>query len=164
MAELQQLMLQHTLEQFVYAEVRMLDEQRWQEWEELYTEDGLYWAPASQDQPDPYEHVSLIFEDQLLRKVRYERFQHPNAISLQPFPRTSHLVSNVMVDVKESNAGQVKVNARFQMHEFRRGQPAVFAGSYDYDLVLVDNNYRIQQKKATLVNCEGELISSNVYF
>ena len=164
MAELQQLVQQHAIEQFIYAEVRMLDEQRWQDWQALFTEDGLYWAPASQDQPDPYEHVSLIFEDQLLRKVRCERFNHPNAISLQPFPRTSHFVSNVMIDDQEKEAAGLKVNARFQMHEFRRGQPTVFAGAYDYQLIEDSHTYLIQQKKATLVNCEGELISSNIYF
>ncbi len=163
MAESQQLVLQHNIEQFIYAEVRMLDEHRWHDWQSLFTEEGLYWAPASQDQPDPYEHVSLIFEDQLLRKVRCERFNHPNAISLQPFPRTSHLVSNVMIDDLDGG-NQINVNARFQMHEFRRDQPAVFAGSYDYELVKNNDSYLIQQKKATLVNCEGDLVSSNVYF
>jgi len=62
------------------------------------------------------------------------------------------------------SGGVLKVNARFQMHEFRRGQPALFAGSYDYEFVKHDQSYLIQQKKATLVNCEGDLISSNVYF
>ena len=162
MADSEILLRQHQLEQFVYQEVRLLDEQRWDEWEALYTEDGVYWAPASHDQPDPFEHVSLIYEDQLLRKVRYERYKHPNAYSLQPFPRTSHLVSNVMSDTQED--GVTAVNARFQMHEFRRGQPSVFAGWYDYQLVDGDAGFKIKQKKATLVNCEGDLTSSNIYF
>lgn len=157
------LLRQHAIEQFVYGEVRMVDEQRWEEWEALFTEDGVYWAPATIDQPDPYEHVSLIFEDELLRKVRYERFKHPNALSLQPFPQTSHLVSNIMVDEK-NDEDTIVVHARFLMHEFRRGQPEVFAGSYDYALVEDGDSFRIRQKKATLVNCEGDLVGSNVYF
>lgn len=163
MASLEQLVLQYEVEQFVYTEVRLLDEQRWEDWQALFAEDGLYWAPASHNQPDPYEHVSLIFEDQLLRKVRCERFNHPNAISLQPFPKTSHLVSNIMID-DQGGQGKFHVNARFQMHEFRRGQPAVFAGLYEYVLVKDEGEFMIHQKKATLVNCEGDLISSNVYF
>lgn len=162
MANTEQLLRQHELEQFVYHEVRLLDEQRWDDWEALFAEDGVYWAPAAHEQPDPFEHVSLIYEDQLLRKVRYERYRHPNAYSLQPFPRTSHLVSNVMCDSEEDEL--TIVNARFQMHEYRRGQPGVFAGWYEYQLRQINDAFLIQQKKATLVNCEGDLTSSNVYF
>lgn len=156
--------IQHEIEQFVYHEVRLLDEQRWQEWNALFAEDGKYWAPARHDQPDGELHISLIYENALLRKVRQERFKHPNAFSLQPFPRTSHLVSNVMVDEYDQDAGSYRVNARFQMHEFRRGQPTVFAGCYEYELITSENKLRVQLKKATLVNCEGALNSSNVYF
>lgn len=164
MSDMQELILTHSLEQFIFAEVRMLDEQRWDEWEALFTEDGTYWAPATQEQPDPFEHVSLIFEDSLLRKVRYERYAHPNALSLQPFPRTSHLVSNVMLDEHNVEKGTLAASARFQMHEFKRGQPAVFAGSYQYNLVTNGDGFKMKQKKATLVNCEGDLVSSNIYF
>jgi len=64
----------------------------------------------------------------------------------------------------DSEGGVIAVNARFQMHEFRRDQPSVFAGWYEYQLVKGDNSFRIKQKKATLVNCEGDLTSSNIYF
>lgn len=155
---------QHRIEQFVYREVRLLDERRWSEWEALFSKDGTYWAPASHSQPDPLEHVSLIYEDALLRKVRLARFDHPNAFSLQPFPHTAHSVSNVSIDSWDASAGEVDVHAVFQVHEFRREQPNIFAGHYQYSLVLEDQTILIEQKKATLVNCEGPLVSASVYF
>ncbi len=158
------LLRQHQVEQFIYAEVRLLDERRWEQWEALFTEDGTYWAPAAHEQPNPDEHVSLIYENALLRKVRQQRFKHPNAFSLQPFPRTSHLVSNVMIDQAQSDEDPLVVSARFLMHEYRRGQPATFAGAYRYELLGEGDGFRIQQKKATLVNCEGTLTSSAMYF
>lgn len=158
----EQMLRQFQVEQFVYHEVRLLDEQQWSAWNELFTETGTYWAPAAPDQPDPEYHVSLIFEDSLLRQVRQERFKHPNAFSLQPFPRTSHLVSNVMVD--EASDQALVVSARFQMHEHRRDVPLVFAGAYRYQLQISGDTFLIEQKKATLVNCDGKLPSSAVYF
>ncbi|MEM1091603.1 MAG: aromatic-ring-hydroxylating dioxygenase subunit beta [Pseudomonadota bacterium] len=158
------LLFQHQVEQFVYAEVRLLDERRWEAWEALFAEEGTYWAPAAHDQPNPEEHVSLIYENALLRKVRQQRFKHPNAFSLQPFPRTSHLVSNVMIDQEATDTSPLVVSARFIMHEFRRGQPNSYAGAYRYELVTNDGGFLIQQKKATLVNCNGTLTSSAMYF
>lgn len=61
------------LEQFLYREARLLDEQRWDEWEALWTPDGEYWVPSRPDQPDPVRHVSLVYETALLRKVRLKR-------------------------------------------------------------------------------------------
>ena len=34
------------LEQFLYHEARLLDEQRWEEWNALYLEDAEYWGPG----------------------------------------------------------------------------------------------------------------------
>jgi 3-phenylpropionate/cinnamic acid dioxygenase small subunit len=36
----------------VYLEARLIDEKRFEEWYELYTEDAFYWVPLTQDQPD----------------------------------------------------------------------------------------------------------------
>ena len=47
------------LEQFLFHEARLLDEQRWQEWSDLFVEEGEYWVPASPDQADAINHVSL---------------------------------------------------------------------------------------------------------
>ena len=48
-----------SIEQFLYHEARLLDEQRWEEWNALYPEDAEYWVPATPGQPDPHNHVSL---------------------------------------------------------------------------------------------------------
>ncbi|MEK7265519.1 MAG: aromatic-ring-hydroxylating dioxygenase subunit beta [Pseudomonadota bacterium] len=154
----------HRISQFLFHEARLLDEQRWAEWEKLFLDDGVYWAPATPDQPDPLNHVSIIYENQLLRKVRIARFQSPAAPSLQPFPRTAHLVSNVMIDEDDDGAGSIKVNSRFLMVEYRRGVQRFYGGAYAHDLALRDGALRIRQKKVDLVNCEGPLESSSVWF
>lgn len=156
--------LHHRVSQFLFLEARLLDERRWSEWEELFLEDGAYWAPASPGQPDPLNHVSLIYENQLLRKVRIARFQSPAAPSLHPFPSTAHLVTNVMIDRHDAKSGEIAVNSRFLMIEYRRDAQRLYGGAYRHDLVECDGGFRIRQKKADLVNCEGPLESSSVWF
>lgn len=159
-----ELELHHRVSQFMCREARLLDERRWNEWEALFLEDGVYWAPATPGQPDPENHVSLIYENQLLRKVRIARFASPAAPSLQPFPRTAHLVTNIMIDSHNSKSGEMTVNSRFLMIEYRRGAQRIYGGVYAHDLVEKDGAFRIRQKKVDLVNCEGPLESSSVWF
>ena len=57
---------------FVYREARLLDEKRFDEWYELFTEDAYYWVPLVPGQTDPLAHNSLAYEDKLLLKLRIE--------------------------------------------------------------------------------------------
>ena len=156
--------LHHRVSQFLFLEARLLDERNWDEWEALFLEDGVYWAPATPEQPDPVNHVSLIYEDQLLRSVRIARFASPAAPSLRPFPRTAHLVTNVMIDRHDPRTGEIAVNARFLMIEYRRDAQRFYGGAYSHDLVDEGGALRIRRKKVDLVNCEGPLESSSVWF
>lgn len=151
------------IEQFLYHEARLLDEQRFEEWNALFTEDGVYWAPASPGQPDATHHVSLIYENALLRAVRIKRFRHPNAFSLQPKPRTVHMVSNVMIDSAAPN-GDCVVTSRFLMAQYRRERQDLFAGTYTHRLRRTAGGYRIALKKAELVNCDAPMENVLVYF
>ena len=36
---------------FLYREARLADEARYAEWEALWTDDGVYWVPATTDSP-----------------------------------------------------------------------------------------------------------------
>ena len=156
--------LHHRVSQFIFHEARLLDERRWAEWEELFAEGGTYWAPVSPGQPDPVNHVSLVYENALLRKVRAARFANPHAPSLQPFPRTAHMVSNVMIDSHDAASGEIVANSKFLMIEYRGGAQRFYGGVYTHQLVEEDGALRIRQKKADLVNSEGPLESSSVWF
>ena len=54
---------------FVYHEARLIDEKRFDEWYELFTDDALYWMPLTRDQPVGEAHTSLFYEDKLLLKA-----------------------------------------------------------------------------------------------
>ncbi len=151
------------LEQFLYREARLLDEQRWDEWEALWIEDGEYWVPARPDQPDPVRHVSLVYEKSLLRKVRLKRYSNPNAFSLQPAPRSVHLLGNVMLDAHDPATGACTVNARFVMLQFRADIQDVFGGSVTHRLVPDAGGWKIASKRVDLVNCDGALENILLY-
>ena len=152
------------LEQFLYHEARLLDEQRWEEWNALYLEDAEYWVPAAPDQEDPHNHVSLIYETGLLRAVRIKRYKHPNAFSLQPMPRSVHLVTNVILDSFDESASEYSVSSRFIMLQYRREKQDVFAGACHHRLRIEEDGFRIAAKRVDLLNCDAPLENILIYF
>lgn len=63
------------IENLLYTEARLLDERRFDEWLDLFTDDAIYWIPAGGEAPDPKRHVSLIYDDrtrlwQLVERLR----------------------------------------------------------------------------------------------
>ena len=55
---------------FVVHEARLLDAKRYDEWNALFADDGIYWVPLVPDQADGVQHTSHLYEDKLLRELR----------------------------------------------------------------------------------------------
>ena len=55
-------------------------------WLTLFTEDGHYWMPVSEDQPDGEGVPNIFWEDLNLMKMRIRRNNHPQAHSQAPPP------------------------------------------------------------------------------
>ena len=93
---------------FVYAEARMLDELRFEDWLDLYTEDGHYWMPLAHGQTDAKLHASLMYEDKLLLRVRVERLAGQRTFSQQPKSRCHHLLQAPTVEHGHPNPRRPK--------------------------------------------------------
>ena len=50
------------IELLLYRETEFLDLGLYDRWLELFCEDCTYWVPASPDQTDPLDHISLFYE------------------------------------------------------------------------------------------------------
>lgn len=140
---------------FLYQEARLLDEDDWDTWLSLFTEDGMYWAPLIPGQADPLNHVSLFWENALLREVRVKRITNARNWSQQPRSRCSRLVGNVMVDGIDPESGDIVVSSRFHFSEWRKDDQRVLAGACRHHLVKADQGYRIRLKRVDLVNSEA---------
>ena len=147
---------------FVYAEARMLDEQRFEDWLELFTADGTYWVPTSPDQPDPIDHVSLFYEDRSLMRMRILRLRHPQAHALAIPIRTSRIVGNVLAAGVDGDA--LVVRGRFQLVEAQDEHQRLFAGATTHRLVRDAGSFKIRQKRVDLVNCDAQHEAIQVFF
>jgi ethylbenzene dioxygenase subunit beta len=136
----------------VHEEVALLDEERYDEWLELYTPDCAYWVPLSPGQPDPLDHVSLFHEDRTAMQLRIERLRHPRAYSLNDRIRTSRTAGTPVAERLEAVTGDLVLTRRFQMAEHHRDRTRHFAGLYTYQVTNWRDDPRIRIKRVDLVD------------
>jgi 3-phenylpropionate/cinnamic acid dioxygenase small subunit len=144
-----------TPEQFLYHEARLLDTQQYEQWLELFTEDGTYWVPLEQGQKDPYETSSIIHDDRTLLELRVKQIRHPRAHARQPIARTVHQVGNV-AQLGQAN-GELEIASTLTVVEFRNEKQRVYGALVEHRLRPQGNTFRIARKRIDLVNSEGEL-------
>lgn len=140
---------------FVYAEARMLDECRYDEWLALFTDDAHYWMPLTPGQTDPKLQASLMYEDILLLRVRVERLRGSRTFSQQPASRCHHLLQMPSVESRDDAVGRYEVRAAFHYVETRQDTQNLYAGWARYELLRVDGKLRIQLKRVDLVNSDA---------
>lgn len=149
--------------QFVYAEARMLDEQRFDDWLELFAPEGHYWMPLVPGQQDPKLHTSLLYEDPLLLRVRVERLHGARTFSQQPKSRCHHLLQQPTVESMDEAAGRYVVRTAFHYVETRIDTQTLFAGWATHTLVVQSGALRIALKRVDLVNCDAAFGNINLF-
>ena len=144
---------------FVIREARLLDEKRFDEWYDLFTEDAHYWVPASPNQPDPLNHNSLAYEDKLLLKLRIERLKQPNAFSQKPASRCLHVLQTPEIEKSEKNEFLIRTN--FIYTETRGDDSQRYAAVAWH--TLVGDPLRIRLKRVDILNCDAALPSIQLF-
>ncbi|WP_423455819.1 aromatic-ring-hydroxylating dioxygenase subunit beta [Ottowia sp. VDI28] len=91
---------------FVTGEAALLDEGRWEQWLELFTEDGRYWVPLlGRHQEDAHSYNSIAYEDRLLLALRIRRLRDPRAHSQHPPSHCQHVLQIPRVESLDAEAG-----------------------------------------------------------
>jgi benzoate/toluate 1,2-dioxygenase beta subunit len=144
------------LQEFIEHEANLLDEQRFDEWFDLFADDGYYWVPARAGQESPLTHVSLFYDDKPTLKIRVERLKHPQIHSQTPRSKTVRLVSNFkFAPSADDPADQRCVTSKFVMLEDRPGvERRLFGGRYTHRLRATPSGLRIVAKRVDLTNCD----------
>lgn len=146
---------QRAVEQFLYLQAEILDDRRWQDWLALFTKDGTYWMPADPAHDDPDGMPSIFYEDIYLMQTRVRRLEHPRAWSQSPKNRTSHVVSNVIVEDEDGGSGVIRARSKFHVVEYRLDDMRYFAGSYRHELQATPDGLRIRRQRVDIVNVDG---------
>jgi benzoate/toluate 1,2-dioxygenase beta subunit len=138
-------------------EARLLDQQRYEEWLELFSEDCAYWVPATPAAGDPRREVSVCFDDRRRLEDRVFRLKSGYAWSQVPVSRTVRLVSNV--EAFSLTDGGTMVRSNFLLSEWRSGESRLLSGWCAHRLAA---DGRIEVKQVNLIDCDQPLRNPSV--
>ena len=167
---LDRLLLKEEIESFLYREADLLDERRYEEWLELFTEDAHYWMPlrrnVPRDEPErefTRQGVDASWfdegKDTLTRRVR----QILTGIhwAEEPPSRICHIISNVQV--MQARPDEVDVRSRFLVYRNRVETETDFlVGKREDVLRRVNGDWRIARRKIILD--QSVLLAKNLTF
>jgi len=140
---------------FIYDEARMLDEGRYDEWLSLWQPDGIYWMPLEYNQQDAVNMTSLMHEDLFMLKLRIERLNGARTFSQKPKSRCHHVIQRPFVDKIDHETGTYETKTFMHYVETRLDEQQLLALTAHHELVLVDGELKIANKRVDILNCDA---------
>jgi 3-phenylpropionate/cinnamic acid dioxygenase small subunit len=174
-SDLARLLLKEEVEAFLYHEAELLDERRYEEWLDLFTDDVHYFMPLRRNVPhdEPEREFTRAGadvnwfdegKDTLTRRVK----QILTGIhwAEEPPSRICHMVSNVQI-LRASPAGptptEVAVKSRFLVYRNRvETETDLLVGKREDLLRRVNGDWRIARRKIVLD--QNVLLAKNLTF
>jgi 3-phenylpropionate/cinnamic acid dioxygenase small subunit len=143
------------VEQFLYREARLADERQYREWENLWTDDAIYWVPANSADIDPEREMSIIYDNRSRIALRVNQFYTGKRYMAESESALRRLVSNV--ELLAENGDEVTVASNFVIFESTRRHDNVWGGRTEHRLRKVEGQWQMAYKKVALVNCDKAL-------
>ncbi|HEY7648286.1 MAG TPA: 3-phenylpropionate/cinnamic acid dioxygenase subunit beta [Methylomirabilota bacterium] len=173
--DLARLLIRQEVEDFLYREADLLDERRYQEWLELFTEDARYWMPMRRNVPrdEPEREftregtdVNWFDEGKETLTRRVKQILTGVHWAEEPPSRICHMVSNVEI-LTMSPAGpspaEVGVKSRFLIYRNRvETETDLLVGKREDVLRRVNGHWRIARRKIVLD--QSVLLAKNLTF
>jgi 3-phenylpropionate/cinnamic acid dioxygenase small subunit len=168
------------IEQFLYREARLLDDRRFRDWLELFTDDVRYWMTSRTNRypknskaiaildPDRYveddigadDELAILDETKETLTGRVARLDTGMAWAEDPPSRTRHLIVNIEVEPSDTDA-EVKVYSNFLVYRSRgETEQDFYVGGRQDVLRSVDGSWKIASRR--LVLDQNVLTAKNV--
>jgi benzoate/toluate 1,2-dioxygenase beta subunit len=148
------------VEQFLYKEARLADQNDYDGWEALWTDDALYWVPVDGEGDHPRANVSIIFDNRSRISTRMKQVRTGKRYAQAPPSNLRRIIGNVeLLGGRASAAGEVdlEVGANFMALESRPRGNELWGGRTTYRLRRVDGEIKLAYKKVVLVDNERAL-------
>lgn len=128
-----ELMLHRRVSDFLSREYELLDERRYTEWLELFSEDARYWMPLARNfrhghPEDEFtrerKDAAWFDEDKTTLSQRIRQIMGGDHWAEEPASRTTHLVAGIRID--SSGDDEIKVKSRIIVYSNRNDREVQF--------------------------------------
>ncbi len=148
------------VEQFLYREARYADESDYDAWEELWTDDALYWVPANGSDTDPAREMSVIYDNRSRIATRLKQARTGKRYAAAPASNMRRLLSNIELLGGRANPDggtDLEVGANFLLLESKARGTHLWGGRSTYRLRRDKAGLRLAYKKVVLVDNDKPL-------
>jgi benzoate/toluate 1,2-dioxygenase beta subunit len=144
------------VEQFIYQEARLQDDHHYDAWEDLWTDDAIYWVPANGAAgEDPDTSMSIIYDNRSRIGTRIKQLHTGKRHAQNPRSELRRVVSNIELLGEED--GDIHACGNFVIYESRERGMTTWAGRYDYRLRPGPDGLKMAYKKVSLVGNDRAL-------
>ncbi|MCX2929991.1 aromatic-ring-hydroxylating dioxygenase subunit beta [Mycobacterium sp. CVI_P3] len=144
------------VEQFLYREARFADENDYDSWEALWTDDALYWVPANgASDARPGNQMAIICDNRSRIGTRLKQIRTGKRYAQAPPSNMRRLLTNIeFLGGRTNPAGgtDLEVGANFLLLESRTRGTHLWGGRTTYRLRRTDDELRLAYKKVVLVD------------
>jgi benzoate/toluate 1,2-dioxygenase beta subunit len=148
-------------ESFLYAEARLLDEGRFEDWLDLYADECVYWIPLVPGGGDPSTQVTNAMDDRRRLEDRVVWLRSAFVWSQIPRSRTVRTIGNVE-PMQDGDA--LLVRSTFVLHDVRAGDHTTHAGWYVHRLQRTGDGLRIVSKQVNLADGDQAHANMSIIF
>lgn len=151
------------VESFIYRETFLADENRYEDWEQLWADDGTYWVPLL-PYDDPDTDTSIVFDNRRRIGVRVRQLIEGRRPTQTPKSRVRRVVSNVEPVEPSAELGlperlasvpwDVGAFANFVGVEAKDDRRNLIAGRTLYGLRRDGEQFRLVLKRVELVDSD----------
>lgn len=156
------LSLMREIEDLFYVEADLLDERRYEDWLDLFTDDVVYWMPLRKNVPweererdiTAEDDTAWMHDDKATLAKRVKQIMTGIHWAEEPLSRVSHLITNVRLADAGSPAAQdleLAVKCRFFVYRNRLETETDFlVGRREDRLRRVDGRLKFARRKIIL--------------
>ena len=166
--------LKHQAEEFLYEEAELLDQRRFDEWLELFSDDLVYFMPirrnvkfgehAAHENTREGEDISWFEEDKATLSKRVAQINTGVHWAEEPLSRVCHMVSNVqLVEIRPAveDAREIVVRSRFLIYQNRVEYESYFFVGKRTDLLRRENG-RWKNARREIILDQNVLLAKNL--
>lgn len=145
--------------QLLYKECRLLDDQRFEDWLQLFVEQCIYWIPGDVIPQNPAGEITWEIHDRRRLEDRVARLRTGTAFSQLPPTRTQRSLSNL--EAWTAADDEIRVRSNLIIHTYRKGvhqqgTHRVLPCRCGYVLKKVSNHWLIEIKQINLIDADEE--------
>lgn len=139
--------------QFIDHENDLLDAKQYDQWLNLWQDDGIYVVPIDISDDNYENRLNYAYDNAAMRRMRVARLMSGESVSVESNGGTIRLTSRLRVNETDI----IEARCALLINESRLGVLKQYVANMEYQLIPNGDSFTIKRKVVKLINSEDYL-------